>query len=122
MAFSGRNQKFKRFYRPKTGDLQKKKEKKKGFRRNQKAFSGRNKFKWFYDLQKKKRRMVFAEIRWLFLVEIRNLNVFFQHSILDGGGRLNLDGGRLNLDGGRLNLDGGTRPPYNLGTDQSRIR
>ena len=43
-AFSGRNQKFKRFFRPKTGDLQKKK--------------------------------VFAEIRRLFLAEIRNLNSF----------------------------------------------
>ena len=43
-AFSGRNQKFKRFFRPKTADLQKK-----GLRRNPKAFSGRNqKFKRFF--------------------------------------------------------------------------
>ena len=40
-AFSGRNQKFKRFFRPNTGDL-----KKEGLRRNPKVFSGRNqKFK-----------------------------------------------------------------------------
>ena len=53
-TFSGRNHKFKRFFRPKTGDLQKK-----GLRRNPKAFSGRNhKFKRFFrpktgHLQKK---------------------------------------------------------------------
>ena len=53
--------------------------KKKGLRRNPKAFSGRNqKFKRFFrpktdDLQKNK---VFAEIRRLFPAEIRNLNGF----------------------------------------------
>ena len=52
--------------------------KKKGFRRNPKAFSGQNqKFKRFFrpktgDLQKK----VFAEIRRLFLAEIKNLSGF----------------------------------------------
>ena len=45
-SFSGRNQKFKRFFRPKTGDLQKKKKK------------------------------VFTEILRVFLAEIRNSNVF----------------------------------------------
>ena len=44
-AFSGRNHKFERFFRPKTGDLQKEK----GLRRNLKAFSGRNhQFKSFF--------------------------------------------------------------------------
>ena len=81
-AFSGRNRKFKRFFQPRTGDLQKKRSspksegffrnfffskffeignssgfsgqkqvisKKKGLRRNPKAFSGRNqKFKRFF--------------------------------------------------------------------------
>ena len=45
-AFSGRNHKFKPFFRPKTGDLQKKR---KGLRRNPKAFSGRfHKLKRFF--------------------------------------------------------------------------
>ena len=58
----------------------KKKLKKKGFRRNPKAFSGRNhKFKRFFrpkagDLQKQKK--ILAEIRRLFLAEITNLSVF----------------------------------------------
>ena len=55
-GFSGRNRKFKRFFRPKTGDLQNKK----GLHRNRKGFSSRNrKFKRFFrpktgDLQTKK--------------------------------------------------------------------
>ena len=62
------------FFRPKTGDLQKK-----GLRRNPTAFSGRNhKLKHFFrpkpgDLQKKK---VFAEIRTLFLAKITNSHGF----------------------------------------------
>ena len=47
-AYSGRNHKLKRFFRPTSGDLQKKKNEK-GLRRNPKAFSGRNqKFKRFF--------------------------------------------------------------------------
>ena len=51
----------------------------KGFRRFPKAFSGQNFNVSFQpkagDLQKKE---VFAEIRWLFLTEITNFNVFFR--------------------------------------------
>ena len=58
--FSCRNRKFKRFFRPKTGDLQKKKKKKKRSSLKLQGISGRNrKFKRFFrpetdDLQKKK--------------------------------------------------------------------
>ena len=49
MAFSGQNRKFKRFFRPKTGDLPKKKKKKKGLHQNTTAFSGRKqKLKRFF--------------------------------------------------------------------------
>ena len=58
-----------------------KKKKRKGLRRNLRAFSGRNqKFKRFFqpntsDLQKNKKN-VFAEIRRLFLTEIENSSGF----------------------------------------------
>ena len=64
---SRKARKFKAFFRPKLGDLQKKK-KKKGLRQNSEWFFGRNpKFKGFFrpklgDLQKKKKKKVFTKI------------------------------------------------------------
>ena len=73
-AFSDRNWKFKRFFRPKTADLQKK-----GLRRNPKAFSGRNqKFKRFF----RPKTVAFSSHK-----------------------------PALKSRWGTLNLDGGTRPP-----------
>ena len=75
-VFSGRNQKFKGFFRPNAGDLQTKK----SLPPNSNCFSGRNqKFKGFFrpnagDLQQKKK--VFTEIERVFLAEIRNSKVF----------------------------------------------
>ena len=56
-VFFGRNQKFKVFFQPNTGDLQ---TKKKGLHRNSKGFSGRN-----------------QKFKDLFPTEIRNSRVFF---------------------------------------------
>ena len=79
MSRKARN--FKAFFRPKSGDLQKKK-KKKGLRQNSKCYFGRNpKFKAFFcpksgDLQKKKKKKVFAKIQSAISAEIRNLKLF----------------------------------------------
>ena len=76
---SRKARKFKAFFRPNSGDLQK--NKKKGLRQNSELFFGRNsKFKAFFcpksgDLQRKKKK-VFAKIQSDFSPEIRNLKLF----------------------------------------------
>ena len=81
---SRKHRNFKRFFRPKLGDLQKKKKKKKkkGLRQNSESFFGRNpKFKRFFrpklgDLQKKKKKKkVFTKIQSDFSPKFRKSNV-----------------------------------------------
>ena len=87
--FFGRNRKFKRFFRPKSGVLQKNK-KKKGLHQNWEWFFGRNrKFKRFFrpksgvlqkiknKKNKKKKKKVFIKIESDFSAEIGNSNDFF---------------------------------------------
>ena len=88
-AFSGRNHKFKRFFRPKSDDLQKKKK------------------------EKTKKTKDFAEIRRLFLAAITNSNVFsgqkkqlFPPQKIPWGTRYKSGGG-----GSKNENRGGQRPP-----------
>ena len=83
---SPKDRKFKRFFRPKFGDLQKKKKKKKKKKRSSPKFRvifrPKSKIQTFFppklgDLQKKKKkRKVFAKIQSDFSAEIQNSNVF----------------------------------------------
>ena len=86
--FFGRNRKFKRFFRPKSGGLQKKK--KKGLHQNWDWFFGRNrKFKRFFrpksgglqkKKKKKKKKKVFTKIETDFSAEFGNSNDLFAHN------------------------------------------
>ena len=93
-------------FRPKAGDLQKKK--KKGLRRNHK-FSDKKQV-----ISKKKK--VFAEIRRLFLAEIANFNVFSaqKHQLLPKkipwGGKKKIGGAKTKIGGAKTKI-GGALPP-----------
>ena len=129
-GFSGQNRKFKRFFRPKAGDLQTKKQKKKVFPEiardfqaeigNSSGFSGRNrKFKRFFrpktdDLQKKKSSSQKRHKIWFQSTQDTNLDLdlrsrspepvnFFEPQSSLGGHNFRLGGTRSQL---------GARPRY----------
>ena len=115
-AFSGRNHKFKGFFRPKTCNLQKK-----GLRRISNAFSaGRNlKFKSFFWLktQKKKRSSLAVEQFFSASLFPRNLVLYLTGlwaSFSSHLSSLKSRWGTLNLDEGTFNLDRGRVPPSSL--------
>ena len=101
-AFSGPNLKFKVFFRPKTGDLQKNNIKKKKTLPAVELFLLLHHYShgiWFY---------IWPDF-------VRLLPLIYQRSNLDGG-TLKSRWGDAQSRWGTLNLDGGTRPPYKLST------
>ena len=119
-GFSGRNRKFKRFFRPKTGDLQKKK---KGLHRNCKGFSGRNrKFKRFFrpktgDLQNKKKRSSSQKRHKIWCQSTKNTNLDLDlrsrsvNPVNFFGAQSSLGGAQFSF-GGHKHSVGGARPRY----------